>query len=199
MSNQESIENFLYDTFGYRRVEEILNHEKPKDVTMKAHLNGTILGTFGRRNSTANNFVGPKWSRKYIWVPHIFNASEIDEQAERGKRYLKGEKVEPEIRRRGHFLSNYTAFVGLKGTQVRESIKRIHQDEFPDAEYDFGFNGRLEGHIKDDDLFLYTEGATSRFGAKLILVSFNLPAESVDNLNAIAARHTAIMNAVYKK
>ncbi len=200
MSTQQSIENFLYETVGYRRIDEFVRGQKDKDTSLRKFLDETILGTFGTRSSqdvlVGGVFV-PAWRQNYITIPHIFSVSELEEQIERGKSYLNdlfGEDIlRREIQERNFFLSNFRVFVGYTGSKVRERMSQIHQQEFPEADYQFLIRGRFRGHIKDNNFYLFTEGSSSRSGGKLIVVSFNLPEDTVRGLNGITARYHYLM------
>jgi len=198
---EEAIKKFLYETCGYGRIEDFVRGNKDADTSLRKFLDGTILGTFGTRASPAMDYKtdgqGAAWRRRSISVPHIFSASELEEQIERGKNYLNnlyGEDIlRPEIQERDFFLSNFTVFVGYTGSRVRDTMKKIHEGEFPEADYQFEIRGRFRGHVKDEDFYLFTEGSTSRSGGKLILASFNLSEEVVKYLNGISARYHHLM------
>ncbi|MBI4919656.1 hypothetical protein HY837_07005 [archaeon] len=200
---EKSIKDFLYDTIGYARIEDFVTGEKDPDTTLRNFLNGTILGTFGKRSSPAIDSYDkygkaiPAWKKNYITIPRIYSVSELEAQINEGKRYLNrltGEDIlKPEIQKRQFFLSSFKVFVGYTSKSVREKVQKIHQEGFPQAEYQFQIKGRFRGHIKQDDFYLFTEGSTSTMGAKLIVAAFNLPEEVVTDLNGISARYHYLM------
>lgn len=204
---QEAIKHFLYETFGYRKIDELIQGKKGPKTSIRTWLDGTLLGTFGRRSSpvmdvSVDGGSAPAWNNHYIKVPHIYPVSELESEIERGKRYLNsscGRSIKPEIQQRAFFLSSYTAFVGNTAREVGEKIKTIHQEEFPQAKYSFGIMGRFSGHIKSDDFYLFTEGSTSRTGAKLIVASFNLPVEVAEDLNRISAHYQRMMTRLHRE
>ncbi len=199
---EEAVKNFLYETLGYRRIDDFVRGKRDADTSLRKFLDDTILGTFGTRASPASNIIVgnvemPAWTRKYITVPHIFSASELEEQIERGKGYLtnlyREDVLRLEIQERGFFLSNFTVFVGYTGSRVRDAMTKIHEKGFPEADYQFEIRGRFRGHIKEDGFYLFTEGSTSRSGGKFIVASFNLSEEVVKYLNGIPARYHYLM------
>ncbi|MBI5066275.1 hypothetical protein HZA97_08625 [Candidatus Woesearchaeota archaeon] len=199
---EQAIENFLYQTFGYGRVRDFIDSDK-SDKSLKSALEGTILSSFGTRASPARDEIDingesvPAWRNSHITVPHIFSASQLEEQIKAGKRYLDnflGKNIlRPKIQERQFFLSSFTTFVGYTSKEVREVISKVHAEYFPQAEYQFAIKGRYQGFIEEGDFYLFTEGSVSRFGAKLIVASFNLPESVVTELNRISSKYHSSM------
>lgn len=191
------VQDFLYNTFGYGRIDDLMSGLKPEGVQRREFLEGTILGTFGRRASTSSDTgsysnPSPTWKRSSIRIPHIFNQSQLEEQISAGKDYLnqlQGQNIlRPEILKRQFFLSSYTSFVGLTSNGVKERLSKIHTEDFPNAQYNWKRIGRFQCSITQDDFYLFSEGASTKYGAKLICIAFNLPQSEVENLNNIAKR-----------
>jgi len=202
MASERQIANFLYNTFGYGQLDNLLKGVKPHQKTTREFMEGTILGTFGRRASPAcdvrqsQGILVPAWRRPAFRAPHIFSASQLEEEIQRGKNYLRRiderDILGPEIIARQFFLSSYTAFVGFTANNVKQRLQDIHQQEFPQAAFEWAIRGRYQGYIKDDEFYLFSEGSTARSGGKLFFASFNLSPGIVDDINRIAGQYTAM-------
>ena len=87
-----AIQGFLYNTFGYGQLDNLTKGIKSPDVAFREFMDGTILGTFGRRSCPSIDCgpLGstPAWKKRFITAPHIYETLQLEDKIKAGKQYL---------------------------------------------------------------------------------------------------------------
>ncbi|MDP4039499.1 MAG: hypothetical protein Q8P57_02880 [Candidatus Pacearchaeota archaeon] len=196
----ERVRDFLYDSFGYGRVEEFLDMGDNVSVNMRDFLRGTLLGTFRTRSSSIRAVSEDDSgaiirSKAYISAPHIFHHSELRDQINGANRksFLGRYGLPEEIRKRKFFLSTLSGFKRHTSRRIIGITREIKEGYFPDAECRSSIDGMFSASMNHPDLYLFVQGRDDDNTPKLLVLSFNLGKEDGRNLNDISASYNGLM------
>jgi hypothetical protein len=213
LEQDKRIVDFLYHTMGYAKVDEIMQQEHPGSQKHQAFLNGTIIGTCATTNYDEGDRYGGEYAARHRWkmkfkiAPHIYTADQLEERAQDtwhlqehppplvASKRLKG--IRKGISCRQYFLSSGIAFEKHTMTMVKEQwFDRIHDEQFPEARIDFKSAPNFRIAFEVPDFYLNINGSRDRRKTKVVAAAFNLPQETVDEINEIARKYNNHMSTI---
>jgi hypothetical protein len=205
--SKENIERFLYDTLGYAKIREIMEQEHPGSESLQELLTGTVIETFKKtfKKTSYSDFREKAELKQRVYrnrfqvAPHIFESGELEKQS-KNKWYLRDKRIHlkdipGKIRTKRYFLSHGKAFMKMTQTEVKTWLDQVNE-QFPDAEYNYKSPSNFWGTIEESDFYLHVGGQRTRKDGKVIVVAFNLPEESVEEINELARQYNHYMNIV---
>ena len=201
------ISQFLQDTYGYSRVESFL--ENPREGL---HLDGTVMGTFGRGNPLkGSGHETQAWRREYPLISKVHESSELvtpdskvarreyfQDQNRGGKDFRRLGRLKEEIMRRKYFVSHSAAFIGQTSGQVKELAEKIH-DSFPESTLDYSPQNGFSLFVSEPDFCFYSSGLRDKRSAKIVAVTFNSDQYLVDQVNRLVRGYESLMRTISRK
>jgi hypothetical protein len=184
MPNEEAIKSFLYDVYGYGKIDELVSGQKPKDLPLVDFLDGTIIGTF-RRCGIASK---PEYHIVAVNRPGISlvrDTSELSSDANNN----------PNL----PFHINNRSFFRLMG---REEVgDYLSRHVFPlfrggrhKYEHGISINSAWGHEVTDENFRLLISGFGKGSASKGTVVDFSSPPETKDGINSLVRRYHGMMN-----
>lgn len=178
------IRRFLWEVYGYKKVEAFINRDKSKEVRLRDFFAGTVIGSWRAAawDVDIRDTVFVKWPR----ISRI-NLSEDTGIRDRGRLEFM------------HHLDNNSFFRGFSGDEVREFFDTRARLVLTDAEFDYTRTGkgstRWEYSIRASNFRLLATGSNN-INSKSLMIDFDIPSGLVSDTNNIVSRYYGMMNAI---
>lgn len=183
MNAQADVTAFLYEVYGYQKIEELLASKKPESVSLKDFLTGTWIHTF-RPRAVGRGLETELFVR--VTAPRI--ARVYTTQEFRDRNYQR----EPQAKHFSYHLADVTLFNKLSLENVEEQILPDVFRCFPEAQANV-LPGKTKKSMWQIKLLAPTASVfiqgSSAHNSKYLEISFDASPELVKAINGAVARY----------
>ncbi len=188
---EEAITRFLLDVMGYRKIEALLNGEKPSDMKIRDFLSGTIFATFSAYSAM---------SESKVTMPLISKIHSVKKADSTEQRWMSQELKSSGLE---WLIDNMTMFRYQTPDEIAEYVRGFSRQLFPESKPEYetkeyktrkSRNISFDIRIRDDGFFFVVRGNKQTKSARRMTIVFNLERGTVEAINTVAARYYVVIN-----